>query len=150
MVDPFAMDARDGIHHPPPQGPIDLAPTANSAPGRRRLLVVEDDHDAAELLREVLESFGHEVVVANDGEGALAELAHARPDAIVCDLQLGGPLDGLGVARRVRATPGCAKVRMVALTGSSADEVHRAARLAGFDDHLVKPVPLAVLEAAIA
>ena len=112
----------------------------------RRVLVVEDNEDAAATLRDLLELDGHEVLVARDGqEGLDAALAHA-PDVILCDVGL--PVhDGYEVARRLRAAG--SRALLVALTGYAAPEDVQRARAAGFDRHLAKPADPATLAAIL-
>jgi CheY-like chemotaxis protein len=108
----------------------------------RRVLVIEDNQDTAETLREVLESEGHEVHVAFDGLRGVEAADRVHPDVILCDIGLPG-IDGYEVARRVRAS-GEAGV-LVAVTGyASPDDVRRAAD-AGFHHHLAKPADLETL-----
>jgi PAS domain S-box-containing protein len=120
-----------------------LAPRPSGA--GRRVLVVDDNIDAAESLALLLGPEGHEVVVAHDGEQALKAMAGWRPDVVLLDI--GMPrLDGLEVARRVRARYPCAPIKLVATTGWGQQRDLDASRAAGFDEHLVKPVDsLAVL-----
>jgi hemerythrin-like metal-binding protein len=107
---------------------------------RRRILLVEDNRDAAETLRDVLElTVGNAVEIAADGEAGV-EAARARPpEVVVCDLGLPG-IDGYELARRIRDAPGAEReCRLVALSGYAAPEdVERSLR-AGFDYHLAKP-----------
>jgi CheY-like chemotaxis protein len=116
---------------------------------RLRILVVEDNRDAAESLRVLLELLGHEVKVTFSGPEGVAAAAAWKPQAIVCDIGLPG-LDGYGVARAVRQTPATAHIRLIALTGYGSDDDRRRAREAGFDFHLVKPAPPEVLEELLA
>ncbi|MGZ5747842.1 MAG: ATP-binding protein, partial [Caldimonas sp.] len=103
----------------------------------RRVLVVDDNEDAADLLAETLRFAGHEVTVAHDPLGALAELAHADPEVAVLDIGL-PVMDGYELASRVRqAKPDC---RLVALTGYGQDHDVARSKQAGFEHHLVKPV----------
>ena len=115
----------------------------------RRVLVVDDNEDAAESLAALLRIFGHEVGVAFDGEQALALAPDLKPDLVLLDL--GMPrMDGHEVARRMRAAPWGAGIRIVALSGFG-DGSDRARSLdAGCNDHLVKPVSPADLEAVLA
>jgi CheY-like chemotaxis protein len=102
------------------------------------VLLVEDNADAREALRVLLELDGYEVEVAADGARAV-ELARAKAPAVaLIDIGLPG-LDGYEVARQVRALPG-SPPRLVALTGYSDPEDRRRAEQAGFDAHVVKPV----------
>jgi PAS domain S-box-containing protein len=103
----------------------------------RRVLVVEDNDDAREMLRNLLQLFGHDVHEARDGASGVEEARRVRPDAALIDIGLPG-IDGYEVARRIRAdVPGA---RLVALTGYGQPEDRERALAAGFDVHLVKPV----------
>jgi PAS domain S-box-containing protein len=106
-------------------------------PGCRRILVVDDNVDAAESLADLLRLRGHVAEVAHDGPGALAALAASAPDVILCDIGLPG-MSGYDVARTVRAGLHGA-VRLIALTGYAQPEDVRRAKDAGFDAHLAKP-----------
>jgi signal transduction histidine kinase/ActR/RegA family two-component response regulator len=116
-----------------------------------RVLVVEDNLDAAALLAEYLRVLGHEVRVANDGAGAIATLAAFTPDVALLDVGLPG-MDGYELAGRLRARLGDA-VQIVAVTGYGQESDRRRALQAGFARHLTKPVApeeLAELVAAAA
>lgn len=115
----------------------------------RRVLVVDDNEDAAESLAALLRIFGHEVGVAFDGEQALSLAPELMPDVVLLDL--GMPrMDGHEVARRMRAAPWGASMKIVALSGFG-DGADRTRSLeAGCNDHLVKPVSPADLEFALA
>jgi signal transduction histidine kinase/CheY-like chemotaxis protein len=106
---------------------------------RRRVLIIEDNADAAESLRDVIELLGgHQVYVAADGETGIAEARQHAPDVILCDLGL-PVMDGFEVAKRLRATGVAPGARLVALSGYASDgDIDRALR-AGFDDHVRKP-----------
>ena len=101
------------------------------------ILVVDDQVDAAELLRMMLERDGHAVSEAHDGNGALSAVADALPDVVLLDIGL-PDLDGFEVARRLRATHGD-ELLVVALSGYGSAEDKARGREAGFDHHLVKP-----------
>ena len=120
-----------------------------AAPAPRRVLVVDDNVDAAETLRDLLSLSGHDVSVAHDGEAAVARALALRPDVVFCDIGL-PRLDGYGVARACRADPSTRGAYLVALTGYALPEDLRRAAEAGFDEHLAKPPPLAAIEAAVA
>ena len=111
-----------------------------------RILVVEDNEDAAESLAELLRLLGHDVEVALDGASALALVARRPPDVVISDLGLPGAVDGYELARRLRAQPGLGRVRLVALSGYANDDARQRSRLAGFDAHLAKPPDLAQLQ----
>jgi CheY-like chemotaxis protein len=115
---------------------------------QRRILVVDDNVDAAESLAVLLRLEGHEVRVACDGPAALAAAQADPPELVVLDL--GMPrLDGFEVARRLREQPGSDGVLLVALTGWAQEEDRRCYE-AGFDGHLPKPVELDALRQFLA
>ena len=105
---------------------------------QRRILVVDDNRDARELLRTILELEGHQVHDAGDAANALRLAVEWTPDVALVDIGL-PEVDGYELARRIRRRLGTS-IRLVALTGYSDDEARRLASDAGFDDHLVKPV----------
>jgi PAS domain S-box-containing protein len=109
----------------------------------RRVLVVEDNDDAREMLRNLLHLFGHEVHEACDGAAGIELARRLRPDAALIDIGLPG-IDGYEVARRIRGDVPAA--RLVALTGYGQPEDRERALAAGFDVHLVKPVDPEQLE----
>jgi PAS domain S-box-containing protein len=104
-----------------------------------RILLVEDNLDAAEALSELLRMWGHEVAVAHDGVSALETARQDRPDIVLLDIGLPG-MDGYEVARGLRAVPGLAATSLIALTGYGQESDRQRSRLAGIDHHLVKPV----------
>jgi PAS domain S-box-containing protein len=130
---------------PEPAPPPPLAPV----PAHRRVLVVDDNVDAAETLHDLLTLAGHEVAVAHDGEAAVERARAIRPEVVFCDIGL-PKLDGYGVARAIRADPAARSAYLVALTGYALPDDLRRAAEAGFDEHLAKPPPLAAIEAAVA
>jgi PAS domain S-box-containing protein len=105
----------------------------------RRVLVVDDNVDAAESLAMLLRIDGHDVRTAHDGDAALREVEAFRPDVVLLDLGLPG-MDGCETARRVRAGSGGEQVLLVAVTGWGQAEDRQRTRAAGFDHHLVKPL----------
>src|SRR5690606_7129241 len=113
--------------------------------GHDRILIVEDNEDAAELLRELLELRGHVTQVAADGSAALQQLETFVPDVILCDLGLPG-MTGLEVARAIRSDSRFARVWLVALTGYGRPEDKARCEQAGFDAHITKPVSLSAIE----
>ena len=106
---------------------------------RARVLLVEDNRDAAESLSVLLELLGHHVRVVRDGAAALEVATANVPDVMLVDIGLPG-MNGYDVARHVRAHPALERVVLVALTGYGDNEHRRRALEAGFDYHLVKPV----------
>jgi CheY-like chemotaxis protein len=109
---------------------------------RRRVLIVDDNRDAADSLAMLLVALGADVRVANDGLSSLKIPAPDwRPELVFLDLGM-PDMDGFEVVRRMRADPAFAGVRVVALTGWSQDEDKRRTAAEGFDGHIVKPVDL--------
>ncbi len=115
------------------------ASTSGVRSGTRRVLVVDDNTDAADLLAEILRSDGHEVSVAYDPPAALALLERFKPEVAIMDIGL-PVMDGYELAARVRATPEGAGCRLIALTGYGQEGDRQRSQRAGFDGHLVKPV----------
>jgi signal transduction histidine kinase/CheY-like chemotaxis protein len=116
--------------------------------GTRRILLVDDNEDARELLGDMLRTFGHEVEAAPDGPAALARLEGFSPDVAILDLGLPG-MDGFELARRISETLKDARPRLIALTGYGRESDVKQGRAVGFDLHLVKPVDIPVLVRAI-
>ena len=105
----------------------------------QRILVVEDNRDAADSLRLLLGLYGYEVAVAYCGHDGVRAAQQHRPDVVLCDIGLPG-LDGYAVARRLLSNPATAKARLIAVTAYGRDEDRRRSQEAGFERHLVKPV----------
>lgn len=117
---------------------------AAPAPGQavpRRLLIVEDNTDAADMMASVLAHEGLDVRVTHDGAAALEVARAFRPQVVLCDIGL-PQMDGYEVARRLRGGPGAEGMTLVALTGYGQEEDRRRAREAGFAHHLIKPVAM--------
>jgi CheY-like chemotaxis protein len=110
-----------------------------------RVLVVDDNLDAADTLATFLEMLGLQVRSVHDGIDALPAAQDFDPDVVLLDIGLPG-MDGYAVARAMRADPHVGRVRLIALTGWGAEEDRQRALAAGFDHHLTKPVDLTVLE----
>ncbi|ACL65079.1 histidine kinase [Anaeromyxobacter dehalogenans 2CP-1] len=127
-----------------------LAPPAApaGAAGPRRVLVVDDNVDAAETLAELLRHAGHEVAIAHDGPGALAAARAGAPDVVLCDIGLPG-MSGYDVARALRRERGPGLL-LVAISGYALPEDVHAAHEAGFDRHLAKPPRPDEVERAVA
>jgi signal transduction histidine kinase/ActR/RegA family two-component response regulator len=109
---------------------------------RRRVLIVEDNEDTADTLGDVLRIAGLDVMVAHNGEEALAITRDFGPEVILCDIGLPGALSGYDVARAIRHDPSLGHPTMVAVTGYGRPEDRAHATEAGFDAHLTKPVGL--------
>jgi CheY-like chemotaxis protein len=114
-----------------------------------RILLVDDNRDAADSMRMLLREVGADVRVAHDGPEALAAFEDCRPRMVLLDIGMPG-MDGYEVARRLRASPRGAQASLVALTGWGQDDDRRRVREAGFDHHLVKPADFAALRSLIA
>jgi PAS domain S-box-containing protein len=112
--------------------------TASASTPRHRILVIEDNPDAADSLRELLELEGHTVEVAYSGFDGIQEARRFRPDVVLCDIGL-PKIDGYEVARAMRADPELRHLFLVALTGYALPEDIKQAEAAGFDRHLAKP-----------
>jgi two-component system CheB/CheR fusion protein len=132
------------------------APSRAAAPGPqpsraggRRVLVIEDNEDSAQTLREVLELSGHAAEVARDGEEGIARARAFRPEIVLCDIGL-PRMNGYEVARALRADPELARVFLVALTGYALPEDQQQAAAAGFDRHVAKPASIEALEDVLA
>ncbi len=121
---------------------------AESAPGAKRVLVVDDNKDAANTLAELLTLEGHDVTVAYDGQEALDRAAASAPQLAILDIGLPG-MDGYELARRLRAAPGGQSLVLAALTGYGQPADRAFAKQAGFDHHLLKPVDLNALMALL-
>ena len=119
-----------------------------ASPTSRRVLVVEDNPDARETLVLLLESWGHWVTQAEDGEAAVALAARETLDVALIDVGL-PRMDGYAVARALRAIPAYHQLRLVALTGYSREEDRRLAHESGFDAYLVKPVDPDALQSVL-
>jgi PAS domain S-box-containing protein len=129
---------------PPTEREVDDGPEPRARPGTGlRILLVDDNVDAADVLAEVLRGAGHEVAVAYDGPQALGVARGFAPNAALLDIGL-PVLDGYELAERLRELlPG--PLRLIAVTGYGQDADKRKSRAAGFDAHLVKPIDLRTL-----
>jgi CheY-like chemotaxis protein len=131
------------VHGTHPAGLEDRAPGAG-----RRVLVVDDNRDAADTLAAIMRAAGHQVQVAYAGEEAVETARIFRPDLVLLDIGLPG-MNGYDVARKLREELSHRSLALVALTGYGQEEDKRRAREAGFDAHLVKPVNFQLLEAIL-
>jgi len=129
--------------------PERAAPATERAAGRsRRILVVDDNEDAADMLAHLLRAWGHEVTAVYDGESALRAVRTEPPELVLMDIAMPG-LDGYATAHRMRAMHPSAPMRLVALTGYGQPADVQRARNALFDHHLTKPADDAALRAVI-
>ena len=118
-------------------------------PKSRRVLVIDDNADAAQAMQMLLESDGHAVRVAHDGKDALELAVSFQPEIVLLDIGLPG-MDGYRVAAELREEPSLRNTRLIAVTGYGRPEDVRQARDAGFDDHMIKPIDPSALLRAIA
>ncbi|MEP7345539.1 MAG: response regulator [Gemmatimonadaceae bacterium] len=115
----------------------------------RRVLIVDDNEDAASSLGALLEIKGHRVALCHDGLGALAVAERFQPDVALLDIDLPG-IDGYELAERLRAQDGTRTTVLVALSGYGSAMDRARARAAGFDHHITKPANLERLDTLIA
>src|SRR5690606_17354706 len=120
-----------------------VEPNASSSPSvaALRVLVVDDNIDAMQLLVDALRARGHDAVAAHDGPSALAEARLLRPEVAFLDVGLPA-MDGYELGARLRQLPGLESLRLVALTGYGQSADRQRSKAAGFDAHLVKPATL--------
>jgi CheY-like chemotaxis protein len=123
-------------------------PAADGTLASLRVLVVDDNRDAADTMVTLLDLLGATTRVAHSGPDALAALPGFEAEAILLDLGMPG-MDGYEVARRIRQDPRFRDVTLIALTGWGQEEDRRRTRSAGFDHHLVKPIDFAELKALL-
>jgi CheY-like chemotaxis protein len=114
-----------------------------------RVLVVDDNRDAADSLGLLLRRAGADVEVAHDGRQALSSVERFRPSVVLLDIGMPG-MDGYEVARRIREQPSLSDVMLIALTGWGQDDDRRRSMSAGFDHHLTKPAEMDTLRALLA
>jgi two-component system CheB/CheR fusion protein len=115
----------------------------------RRVLIVDDNEDAANSLAMILELGGHETASVYTAVDALQRAADFRPDVVLLDIGL-PEMEGYEVAQKMRELPGLRDIRLIAVMGYGRSDDRLRARDAGFDDHLTKPVEFAVLERTLA
>jgi CheY-like chemotaxis protein len=115
-----------------------MAPTG-IAPRVRRVVIVEDNHVAADSMQQLLAHSGYEVRVAYTGPDGVQVAEEWPPDYVFCDIGLPG-LDGYGVAQALRQHPATSRAHLVAITAYGSEEARRQGREAGFERHFIKPV----------
>jgi CheY-like chemotaxis protein len=115
----------------------------------KRVLIVDDNRDAADSLATLIDLLGHEATVLNDGMEALASATARPPDIVLLDIGLPG-MDGFEVARRMRNIQEMQNTRLIACTGYGREDDVRRIEEAGFNGHLIKPVSAAQLEKLLA
>jgi CheY-like chemotaxis protein len=132
--------------------PLESAAASEELPteteGTRKVLVVEDNPDAAAMMRDFLELSGHEVEIAASGADGVKAARQFHPEVVLCDLGLPG-MSGFEVAAELRRDPETRAAKLIAVTGYGRDEDRRRSKEAGFDLHLTKPVDPARLRALL-
>jgi two-component system, cell cycle response regulator DivK len=104
----------------------------------KRILVVEDQADNRQIIRDMLAPTDYQITEAEDGEQVLAAIAKQRPDLILMDIQL-PIMDGYTAVRRIKADPGLRSIPIIAVTSYALDGEEKKARAAGCDDYVPKP-----------
>jgi two-component system cell cycle response regulator DivK len=104
----------------------------------KRILVVEDQEDNRQILRDLLGSVGHEMIEAHDGEAAIAQAAAHKPDLILMDIQL-PVMDGYEATRRIKANPELRAIPIIVVTSYALSGDEEKARAAGCDAYVTKP-----------
>ncbi|MBX9678431.1 MAG: response regulator [Gemmataceae bacterium] len=133
---------------PAEPAPAEPAPSSAGPEPRRRILVVDDNTDAAESIAWLLRAAGHEVRTARDGNEAIASAEAFPPQVALLDIGLPG-MDGYELARRLRKTLDPRNTLLIALTGYGQDRDIQRSKQAGFDHHLVKPADIRSLHALL-
>ena len=143
--------SRDNRSPHPANAHSSQAPAAESSgnPGDKlRVLIVDDNEDAATTLGRLLTLLGREVRVVHDGPRAIAEVVRFEPRVILMDLGMPG-MDGLETAKHIRARAAGDDIILIALTGWGQDQDRQRTEDAGFSAHLVKPVNIDQLESVL-
>jgi PAS domain S-box-containing protein len=143
------LPLRPGTPHAHALPTADGMPAGGRVDSPLRVLVVDDNLDAADSLVALLEVLGHTTTVAHDGVQALQVARGFVPDLVILDIGLPG-MSGYDVAREIRRSAELRKVVLIALTGWGSESDQRQSQEAGFDQHLTKPVSLEALEQALA
>lgn len=111
-----------------------------------RIVAIDDNQDALEMLGLLLTAMGHEVELANDSTSGLEKIRQVRPDVVICDIGLPGEMSGYDIVRIVRAEQDLDSTSMIALSGYGQASDKQRSILAGFQSHLVKPVLIDALK----
>jgi len=126
-----------------------VATPAETTPPKTRLLIVDDNEDAANTLGRLLTLLGKDVRVVHGGPAAIVEVVKFQPQVVLLDLGMPG-MDGIETARHIRARPAGGEIALVALTGWGQEHDRQRTEEAGFAAHLVKPVNAEQIEALLA
>jgi CheY-like chemotaxis protein len=137
------------IESPPHKGAESAAvPNGPARTGPCRLLVIDDDGDAADSVARLASHWGHDARIALDGPAALALAPEFRPDVVLLDIALPG-MTGYEVARRLRELPDFARALIITMTGYDEEEERHRSQAAGCNHHWVKPIDLKALESLL-
>jgi two-component system, chemotaxis family, CheB/CheR fusion protein len=117
----------------------DNSETKDTAAASRRILVIEDNSDSAEVLQTFLEINGHKITVKSNAADGLESARASVPDVVICDISLSGDLDGFDVAEEIRRHDGLKSIFLIALSGFGRPEDKEKSKSAGFNEHLTKP-----------
>ncbi|XXY47781.1 PAS domain S-box protein [Sorangium sp. So ce269] len=126
------------------------APSSRRQSRSLRILIIEDNEDAAQSLQALLTMNGYRVEVALSGPAGVEAARSFRPEVILCDIGLPGGMDGYGVARALKGSVGVPPSLMIALTGYGQEDDQRRVREAGFDMHFIKPIDPGSLQKLLA
>ena len=138
--EPAARPPADGLSRDVAPGAARPQAASNGhAVTGKRILLADDNRDAAESLAILLRLEGHQVELAHDGQAALAKFAEQHPDVALLDIGM-PKQNGYEVARQIRAAPHGGEVMLIAVTGWAQDSDKAQSREAGFDHHLTKPI----------
>jgi signal transduction histidine kinase/ActR/RegA family two-component response regulator len=135
----------DGV----PEGPPEAVPPIEPSGRLLRIAVIDDNRDAADSLRMILEAVGHKVVVAYTGLDGVQAARHVRAAVVLCDLQMPG-MDGYTIAQALKNDPATAATRLIALSGFGSESDKQRCQKAGFERLLTKPVELEELQRILA
>ncbi len=135
---PLALAASDGATPDERKTPVSVQPL--------RVLIIEDNLDAAESLCALLRMRGHLARAVHSGAAGIAAARERKPDLVICDIGLPGGMDGYATARALRALPSGEAIHIIALTGYGQESDRARALEAGFDIHMTKPLDPATLE----
>jgi CheY-like chemotaxis protein len=130
---------------------LDVPPASSETPAAAslRILVIDDDRDIVQCMRDLLELCGHTVAVAYTGPTSIETARQFHPDLVLCDIGL-PEMDGYAVAAALRQDPITGSARLLAISGYGQQEDLRRSREVGFDQHLTKPIDFAELEQLLA
>jgi CheY-like chemotaxis protein len=131
--------AAEWVDHAPPRAGSEAEPDAVGRHAGARVLIVDDNTDAARGMARLLTLLGHDVMTAADGPSGIEAARDFRPDIVLLDIGLPG-MSGYEVATRLRQEEHGKAARIIAVSGYGQEEDRRRSREAGFDHHLVKPV----------